>query len=181
MNALENMPHPEPIIAGELERLYRQHHEMIVRTAYRLTRDPGDAEDVLHAVFVRLMQREQRFEDGVNPGPYLHRAAVNMSLDILRRRQRSVPLEAMPSAREAVDAPQLRLVASAEQGERLRAALARLPERAAEVFVLRHVEGYSNREIGRLLGISWGSVAVILHRARRRLQTELSTERRASS
>lgn len=181
MNALSPEPHPEPIVAGELERLYRQHHEMIVRTAYRLTRDLGDAEDVLHGVFVRLMQGGQRFAEGANPGPYLHRAAVNMALDVLRRRQRLVALDAVAPARQTTEAPQLRLVARAELGERLRAALARLPERAAEVFVLRHVEGYSNREIARLLGISWGSVAVTLHRARRRLQTELSTERRVSS
>ena len=92
-----------------------------------------------------------------------------------------MPLEAVPPPARAQPTRQLRLVSDRELGERLRAALARLPERAAEVFVLRHVEGYSNREIGRLLGISWGTVAVTLHRARRRLQTELSTEGRASS
>jgi RNA polymerase sigma-70 factor (ECF subfamily) len=181
VNAPKPLLHPVPSIATEVERLYRQHHEMIVRTAYRLTRDLGEAEDVLHGLFVKLMQREQRFEEGVNPGPYLHRAAVNMALDVLRRRQRTAPLEAVPAAREAIEPPQLRLVACGELGESLRAALARLPEKAAEIFVLRHVEGYSNREIGRLLGVSWGSVAVTLHRARRRLQHELPTERRALS
>jgi RNA polymerase sigma-70 factor (ECF subfamily) len=175
VNALESTPKPVPV-AADVERLYREHHQMVVRTAYRLTRDMRDAEDVLHAVFLRLLQREQRIAEGSNPGPYLHRAAVNASLDILRRRGRSLPLEALPPAREAVDAPQLRLVASAEDGNRLRAALGQLPERAAEVFVLRHVEGLSNREIAALLGISWGAVAVTLHRARRRLRSELSTE-----
>lgn len=179
MNALGASPHPLPVIAGDLERLYRQHHEMIVRTAYRLTRDMGDAEDVLHSVFLKLMQRGQRFEEGAKEGPYLHRAAVNAALDVLRRRQRSVPLDAVPPAREAEPEQQLRLVARAELGDRLRAALARLSPRNAEVFVLRHVEGYSNQEIGRLLGISWGTVAVALHRARRRLQQELTTDRRA--
>ena len=181
MNALKGTPQPEPIVAEELERLYRRHSEMIVRTAYRLTRDAGDAEDVLHGVFVRLLQGGRRFEEGANAGPYLHRAAVNLALDVLRRRRRSAPLEALPPARAATEPPQLRLVAAAEAGDRLRAALARLSERAAEVFVLRHVEGCSNREIAGLLGISWGAVAVTLHRARRRLQAELSAEGRALS
>jgi len=168
------------VIAGDLERLYRRHHEMILRTAFRLTRDMRDAEDVLHTVFLRVMQRGERFGEGTE-GPYLHRAAVNAALDVLRSRRRTVPLEAVPPAREAVPEQQLRLVSQAELGDRLRAALAGLSPRHAEVFVLRHVEGYSNREIGRLLGISWGTVAVTLHRARRRLQSELSTEGRESS
>jgi len=169
------------VIAGDLERLYLRHHEMVLRTAFRLTRDMRDAEDVLHTVFLRVMQRGEGLGEGTEAGPYLHRAAVNAALDVLRRRRRSVPLEALPPASEAVPEQQLRLVSQAELGDRLRSALARLSPRNAEVFVLRHVEGYSNREIGRLLGISWGTVAVALHRARRRLQSELSTEGRASS
>jgi len=169
------------VVVDDLERLYRRHHEMILRTAFRLTRDVRDAEDVLHTVFVRVMQRGERFAEGAQTGPYLHRAAVNAALDVLRRRQRMVPLESVPPEREAVPEQQLRLVSGSELGDRLRVALGRLPARHAEVFVLRHVEGYSNREISRLLGISWGNVAVALHRARRRLQSELSTERRTSS
>jgi RNA polymerase sigma-70 factor (ECF subfamily) len=174
-------PPPEAGAADALEGLYRQHHEMILRTAYRLTRSMGDAEDVLHGLFLKLMQREKPFGDDVNPGPYLHRAAVNAAIDILRCRKQIVPLEAVPPSREATEESQSGLVSRAELAERLRAALTRLPAQAAEIFVLRHVEGYSNREIGRLLGISWGSVAVAVHRARRRLQSELQTEWRALS
>ena len=94
-------PPPRPVAADALEELYRQHHEMILRTAYRLTRNLGDAEDVLHGVFVKLMQREKPFGEDVNPGPYLHRAAVNAAIDILRRRKQIVPLEAVPPSREA--------------------------------------------------------------------------------
>lgn len=172
-------PTPTPQLAEDLDRLYREHHEMILRTAYRLTHSMGDAEDVLHSVFVRLLQRESRLGNDVHTGPYLHRAAVNAALDILRRRQRLVPLEALPPGREASQETQSGQVSRGELAARLRVALARLSPQAAEIFVLRHVEGYSNREIGRLLGISWGSVAVTVHRARRRLQTELLGEWRS--
>lgn len=178
MSALKPRP-PLPVHADDVERLYRTHHEMVLRTAYRLTRSMGDAEDVLHGVFVKLMQREEPFGDDVNLGPYLHRAAVNAAIDILRRRKQNLPLEAVPPDRESVEAGQLAFVSRRELGERLRAALARLPDRSAEVFVLRHVEGYSNQDIGRLLGLSWGAVAVAVHRARRRLQKELLGQGRA--
>ena len=178
MGALESPP-PIPVADAALEALYRQHQRMILRTAYRLTRSMNDAEDVLHGLFVRLLQRQVRLSPGAEPGPYLHRAAVNLALDVLRRRHRILPLEALPPENEASEPRQLRLVDSSEIGERLRAGLASLPGRQAEVFVLRHVEGYSNQEIGRMLGISWGTVAVTLHRARRRLQQLLGSGRRA--
>ena len=55
----------------------------------------------------------------------------------------------------------------------LRRALSTLPERAAEIFVLRHFEGHRNPEIARMLGLSQIVVAVTLHRARKKLQEEL--------
>jgi len=55
----------------------------------------------------------------------------------------------------------------------LRQALARLAPREAEVFSLRFLEGYSNTEISQMLELSRVSVAVIIHRARRRLQQEI--------
>lgn len=174
-------PSPQSAFTDALEKLYRQHHEMILRTAYRLTRNMGDAEDVLHGVFVKLLQREEPFEEEANLGPYLHRAAVHAAIDILRRRKHTLPLEAVPPGGEIPEGRSASGVSREDLAERLRMALAGLPERSAEIFVLRHVEGYSNQEVARLLGISWGSVAVIVHRARRRLQKELQTERRAMS
>src|SRR5215217_9020184 len=74
-----------------LEVMFRQHHEAVFRTAYRITGDAMDAEDVLQTVFVRLLRRDDGREplapeDGA--GRYLHRAAVNAALDLLRRRKR---------------------------------------------------------------------------------------------
>jgi RNA polymerase sigma-70 factor (ECF subfamily) len=55
----------------------------------------------------------------------------------------------------------------------LREALGTLPERAAEVFVLRHFEDRGNLEIAEMLGMTQVGVAVTLHRARKKLQDEL--------
>jgi RNA polymerase sigma factor (sigma-70 family) len=57
----------------------------------------------------------------------------------------------------------------------LRRSLSKLSPEAAEVFALRVFEGHSNREIARLLGMSQVAVAVTVHRARRRLQKEISS------
>lgn len=166
---------PVPAMSSEIERLYRDHHQMILRTAYRVTRDLRDAEDVLHSLFIRLMQRETGLDPALNPGPYLHRAAVNQALDILRKRQRNVSMEVVSPARQQEDPLPDEASGHSELGDRLREAIARLSPRMGEMFILRYVEGYSNSEIGHMMGISWSVVAVTLHRARRRLQKELQS------
>ena len=71
-----------------LARVFREHHERVFRAAYRITGNAADAEDVTQVVFLRLARREAgapALSD--SPGAYLHRAAVNAALDVVRGRQ----------------------------------------------------------------------------------------------
>ena len=100
-------------------------------------------------------------------GCYLHRAAVNLSLDVIKARKREVQSEAETAAPPAP---------AWEMQETLRTALAALHPKAAEIFVLRHVEGYGNGEIAKMIGTSAGVVAVTLFRARLRLKRAIRIE-----
>ena len=84
---------PKP--PGELENLFRAHHDRVFRTAHRITGSAADAEDVLQTIFLRLATRRENYDLSENPGAYLSRAAVNASLDLMRSRTRakSVGLE----------------------------------------------------------------------------------------
>jgi RNA polymerase sigma-70 factor (ECF subfamily) len=62
-------------------------------------------------------------------------------------------------------------------GQALRRALAQLKPRPAEIFALRFLEGFSNPQIARMLGISQVLVAVIVHRTRQQLRKELGAYR----
>jgi RNA polymerase sigma factor (sigma-70 family) len=152
-------------VPGEIEQIFEECHGLVFRTAYRITGNAADAEDVLQAVFLRLLRRDRSAEPLVNHESYLRRAAVNASLDTVRARQesRSAPLDESPPA--AGDPAELR--------DSLRRALAALPPRSAEIFALRFLEGYSNPEIARMLSMSQVHVAVLLHRTRKQLQKEL--------
>jgi len=66
-----------------LEQIFLQHKELVFRTAYRVTGNASDAEDVLQTVFLRLVRLE-KFPEIANLPGYLHRSAVNASLDLLR-------------------------------------------------------------------------------------------------
>ena len=162
-----------------LENVFREHQRRVFRAAFRITGNAPDAEDVLQTVFLRLA-RQGDAASVTNPSSYLYRAAVNAALDLLRaRRERSnIALE---EVHDAPDRPAQRpdqVHEAAELREWLRQAIAGLSPRAAEVFALHHLEGLDNREIARALGVSRVSVAVTLHRARRRLQRELGAMRK---
>ena len=160
--------------AGELERLFRDHHELVFRAAYRITGSVTDAEDVLQTVFLRLAANAET-PDLANPAGYLHRAAVNAALDIVRRRVRLVSFDAMESAQELKSPNSSPAEAHDDRELRalLRHAVAKLGERAATIFALRYFEGYDNNQIAELLGISPTVVAVTLHRTRTRLRREI--------
>jgi RNA polymerase sigma-70 factor (ECF subfamily) len=146
---------------------------MVFRTAYRITGNAADAEDVLQTVFLRLLRREHR-PAVESPESYLRRAAVNASLDVMRsgRDARSVPIEGL-EPRPETSLPGGKETESRELRGQLRKALARLQPREAEIFALRFFEDRSNQEIAQMLGISQVHVAVILHRTRRQLQNEI--------
>jgi len=146
-----------------LEQMYREHHSMVFRTAYRVTGNPADAEDVLQTVFLRLARRDPKID---NPESYLRRSAVNAALDLVRARHEGsgVELDRLPG-RAQHDQGELR--------ENLQRAFATLPERTAEMFALRFFEGLSNPEVAQAMGLSQVVVAVTLHRTRRELQNIL--------
>ena len=171
----------EPV-AGEptdLEGVFVAHQARVFRTAYRITGNAQDAEDVLQTVFLRLARQEEGTLDVTHASSYLYRAAINSAFDLLRSRRLrpNVPLDEATDAPGALPGPD----AAQEAGEIrdwLRRALATLSPRAAEMFALRYLEGQANRDIARLLGISRVSVAVSLHRTRQRLQQELGQWKR---
>lgn len=124
----------------------------------------------MQTVFLRLLRRGHKADALENPESYLRRAAVNAALDVIRSRQsdQTVPLpEDSSGLMPATRAENFGL------RQALARAMAQLKPRAAEIFALRFLEGLSNRQIAQTLGISQVLVAVIVHRARQQLRTEL--------
>ena len=166
---------PEPL--QSLETIFREHHGAVFRAAYRITGNAADAEDVLQIVFTRLLRRDEQPDLSQSAGSYLHRAAVNAALDMMRRRKRARAVDLDEVGDQLADespGPERRR-GHRELARRLREAMQRLSPRQAEIFTLRYLEGMGNLEIARMLGSSQTAIAVILHRARHRLQQELGS------
>jgi RNA polymerase sigma-70 factor (ECF subfamily) len=150
----------------ELEELFEKQHRLVYRTAYSLTGSVQDAEDVLQTVFLRLLAREVPPDLSRDPEPYLYRAAFNLSMDVIRARQRSKPADDATIAEKAAHNPD-----DVEEIEQLlHAAIAQLSPVAAQIVVLRYIHSKNEAEIARIMGTTRSTVAVSLFRSRRRLR-----------
>ena len=166
---------PAPQAAADMESIFRDHHAMVFRAAYRVTGSASDAEDVLQTVFLRMLKRDPEAEPVASMSSFLHRAAVNAAVDLVRSRQniRNIPLDEFePVLAESSHRGPDRALVAGEIRDWLRTALARLNPRIAEMFALRFFEGKDNPEIAELLKTTPGTVAVTLSRTRDRLEKE---------
>src|SRR5262252_4958044 len=82
------VPRMSENVATEFEEIFREHSRMVYRTAYTITGNHQDADDVLQNIFLTLLERRQPANLGTNPRGYLYRAAVNMSLTTIRSKKR---------------------------------------------------------------------------------------------
>jgi RNA polymerase sigma-70 factor (ECF subfamily) len=147
---------------------YRRYSEAVYKTALRVTGNPSDAEDVMQNVFLRILDHELTLDPMWSPERYLRRAATNASIDLLRKKT-SLAETDLADGREYGTRESAVIVK-----QRLRQALARLPEADAELFALCYLEGYTYEELSEQFELERGTVASRLHRIRAVLQKELS-------
>lgn len=156
--------------ADAFERLYRRHVARVHALARWLVA-PGEVDDAVQDVFIRVWEKLGTFAGQSAFGTWLHRVAVNV---MLRRRQN----HGRDRARITDDEFALAAVATRPRQPELHMAIERavdgLPPGAREVFVLHDMEGYKHDEIAALLGVDPGTSRSQLHRARMLLRRVLS-------
>ncbi|MGH2859508.1 MAG: RNA polymerase sigma factor [Solirubrobacteraceae bacterium] len=153
---------------ARFEQLYRDHAGAV--RAYAVRRSPSDAivDDVVADVFLVVWRRLDDVPD--RPVAWLLAIARRTLANRWRSERRAA---ALIERLAGLGRP---LAAWPESGDRLLDALATLPEADRELLMLVAWEGLELSEIGQLLGLRSGTVAVRLHRARRRLAVALSRQ-----
>ncbi|WP_405388964.1 SigE family RNA polymerase sigma factor [Streptomyces sp. NBC_01102] len=137
-------------------------------TAYHLTGDRFEAEDLLQSALFSTYRAWDRISDKAAVGGYLRRTMTNLHISAWRRRKlNEYPTEELPETVGDTDAM---------RGTELRAvlwqALARLPELQRTMLVLRYYEGRTDPEIASILDISVGTVKSSIWRSLRRLRED---------
>jgi RNA polymerase sigma factor (sigma-70 family) len=167
----------------EFDRLMRPHFDALHRSAYRLTRNQADAEDLLQETFVRVYPKLSELQEMENPRAWLMCVMYRLFVDVVRHRKSS-PLYSM-SDLEIGDESQC--MASGEPGpdkeadsaigeRRLEWAWQRLDKVQRALLALHDVEGYTLAEIKEMSGLPEGTLKSRLHRARIRLGKLLQSD-----
>jgi RNA polymerase sigma-70 factor (ECF subfamily) len=162
-----------------VEELAHEHGRMVFGAAYRVLGKADDAEDVLQAVFVKLLDGRIGRTAAADWGAFLRVTATHQALDVLRSRGRHAwePLDVVENVAPSSNgsSPAAALDAS-RAAERLRQAMAALPSRDARIFALRFFEELSYEQIAVQESASVSQVGVVIHRTRKRLRDILDQQ-----
>jgi RNA polymerase sigma-70 factor, ECF subfamily len=158
--------------AALLERLYREHADRVYGLCLRMSGDAVHATELAQDVFVRAWEQLDRLRQGSDAGAWLWRLATNVVLNAMRSDRRRLSRVAPVAEPGQLERSELGTPLPVRRLS-IDAAIARLPDRAREVFVLHDVEGFASPEVSQLLGIAEGTVRAHLHRARALLREAL--------
>jgi RNA polymerase sigma-70 factor, ECF subfamily len=162
--------------------LVEDHSRAVYRLAHRMTGNPSDAEDVVQETFLRAYKQLSRFESRANFGTWIHRIAVNCSIDLIRSRPKRESgqdaedldqIGAAPVTSRAVAASPERLMLSTEVQQRIGSAMTSLTAMERAAFVLRHFEGHSIDEISLTLGLKANAAKHSIFRAVKKMRVAL--------
>ncbi|MGA8036062.1 MAG: sigma-70 family RNA polymerase sigma factor [Candidatus Acidiferrales bacterium] len=182
MSAAELADVVERVRAGEAEawgELYRLYAPAMFRFCRRALPTREDAEDATTDIFMKVRQKLGTYDSTRPFQAWLYKVASNHCWDILRRRRirqdlETGDVETMPL--EHPDPGQLEKMQFDHDSKQVRTALAKMPDRARMVLVLRYYSDMSYDEIADTLGVRRAFVGVLLLRARHQLRDILAEE-----
>jgi len=167
--------------------IVNRYGDKVYRTALRITHNPSDAEDVLQEVFITLIEKLDSFHEESKFSTWLYRVAANASFMHLRTEKKyknEVSLDNYVSydedgtlrgveIKDWSDRPD-EVLLNKEVTEIIEKAVDELPVPYRAVFHLRDVEGLTDYETAKVLGLSLSAVKSRIHRARLSLRDKLS-------
>jgi RNA polymerase sigma-70 factor (ECF subfamily) len=159
--------------------LYGEYYPKIVGYLRRLVGE-AEAEDVAQEAFVKISRSLDGFRGESQLSTWIYRIATNAALDYLRRPSTKQSARQEYAAEEGdgpdddsiVDGAPLHdtLLIRKDMTDCIRGLVNDLPENYRTVLVLADLEGFTNAEIGYVLGLSVDTVKIRLHRARLQLK-----------
>lgn len=161
---------------GAFDALVRRHQKGVWRVVRRYVKRDADAADVTQQVFVRAFKGLANFRGASTVRSWLYRIAINCSLSWIRDHRREEPSElAEDSLTEMPIAPGR--IAGAQEGIRLRAAIAQLPPKQRMTLELRVFDELSFKEVAELAECSENTAKVNFHYAVKKLRDILGDKR----
>lgn len=167
------------------DEIYRRYAGLARHVAFRILADRDAADEIVQETMLRVYQGLSRFNGRYLLQPWVARIATNVSLDVLRQRQRRPQLSDR-SLNELVDEIGWDDQDLDEQIDRIlqrdevRAVLAGLPDHHREALVQREFDGRSHEEIAASLGMTPPQAKALIHRAKGSFRRAWEGEERRS-
>ena len=154
---------------ADFDRLYQETYPRIFRTLATMLGDPAAAEDCAQDAFMKAFRAWPRWKADAPAQAWVHRIALNTAFSFMRKRRLREVGELIRRLGRPVEADPTETVIGTDVIREIR----RLPAKQAAVLVLRHVHGYTNREIAASLGEPESTVASRLMTAKQTLRARL--------
>ncbi len=164
-----DVPGYRPGSREDFDRLYSAVYPRIFRTLVAMLGDPAAAEDCTQDAWLQAFKAWSRWRRDAPAEAWVHRIAINVAISYRRKeRLREVGELVRRIGTPTQEDPQEAVLEGSLVQE-----LRRLPARQAATLVLRHLHGYTNREIAFALGVPESTIAGRLWEARRSLRKRL--------
>ena len=150
------------------------HMRSLYGTAYRVTRNAQDAEDLVQETYLRAYRAFDRYTPGTNIRAWLYTILHRVRTDAYRRAGRTPTTVELKGDGPGV-APEARVLFTG--GEDVGRALEQVPEVFRSAVILRDVQEFSYDEIAKILDVPIGTVMSRIHRGRALLRKAYSGEK----
>ncbi|MFL5328492.1 MAG: RNA polymerase sigma factor [Gemmataceae bacterium] len=164
----------EGIVAGDESaflQFYQRHSLTVIRTLFRILREPADAEDVMQEAFLQLWNRAEQYDPNkASPLGWLILIARSRALDLLRRRK---PGQMDPNVDPGFEPDMSLGLIQDESRAQVRSALMRLPPDQREVIRLAFLASMTHEQIAASLGMPLGTVKTRIRLGLHRMKTYL--------
>jgi RNA polymerase sigma factor (sigma-70 family) len=151
--------------------LYRLYSRAMYNTALRMVQNPHDAEDLLQSVFVEVFGKIDTFRFESSVGAWIKRITINKTINFLKSRRLAV--QELTASHDLAPEPEPE-AEPAYTVERIREAVAKLPDGYRVVFSLYAIEGYDHEEIAQILNITEATSKSQYSRAKAKLRDMLT-------
>jgi len=157
-----------------MKEIFDKYRDKVYRVAYGVVRHREEAMDIVQEVFVKLFLTIGNFKGKSSFYTYVYRTAMNTAIDHVRKLKKSTSLSFEDDAeRYLSDGPEKRpdqVAMDKELEEKVKGALAKLPDDQRAAIIFREVEGLSYQEMAKAMDCSMGTVMSRLHYGRKKLQ-----------
>lgn len=153
-----------PTDRSKFEKLYEEYRNAMYQAAYRVLQNTDDAEDAVHQAFVKIAEKIENIDGTICPRTkgYCITTAENKAIDLYRHKQKRSCVE--------LDLDYMGLSIEYDGPNLITECISHLPAVQREVLMLKHLYGFTAKEIAEQLNLTEANVIKIDQRAKKRLR-----------